>query len=129
MAGFVVVGFEMAVINLCADAPDRLAVAPRQPETGFTMIEERVPLPVKQPMHVLPQRRDPAWITAMEAVGQIDKAVAVAPAAKCGHLDTAISSRIPLARGACVGRIWRAGSGERHSRTIHHHWKRRRGKP
>jgi hypothetical protein len=52
------------------------------------MIEERVPLPVEQPMHVLPQRRDPAWITAMEAVGQIDKAVAVAPAAKFGHFDS-----------------------------------------
>jgi len=78
----------MAVIDLGADAPDRYAVAPCQPETGFAMIEERVPLPVEQPMRVLPQRRDPAWITAMEAVGKIDKAVAVAPAAKFGHFDS-----------------------------------------
>jgi len=39
-------------------------------------------------MHVLTQRRDPARIIAMEVVGQIDKAVTIAPAAKRGHFDS-----------------------------------------
>jgi len=45
----------------------------------------------------LPQRRDPAWITAVEAVGQIDKAVAVAPAAKFGYFDSATCDPFALA--------------------------------
>ena len=60
-------------------------------------------------MHVATQRRDPVRIIAMEAIGQIDKAIAVAPAAERGHLDSATSRRVPLACGASVGSIWRAG--------------------
>jgi len=108
------------VIDLGADAPDRYAVAARQPETGFAMIEERVPLPVEQPMHVLTQRRDPARIIAMEAVGQIDKAVAIAPAAKRGHFDSTTGDQFPFARGTRVGSI-RRGEGQGMRRLFHRH--------
>ena len=117
IAGLVAMGFEMEVIDLRADAPDRYAVAPCQPETGLAMIEERVPAPVEQPMHVTTQRRDPVRIIAMEAIGQVDKAIAVAPAAERGHLDRATFRRFPLGRGAGIGGIWRAGSGS----AIHQH--------
>jgi hypothetical protein len=110
-------GFEMEVIDLRADAPDRYAVAPCQPETGLAMIKERVPAPVEQPMHIAPQRRDPVRIIAMEAIGQVDKAIAVAPAAERGHLDRATFRQVPLAREASMGGIWRAGNGS----AIHHH--------
>src|SRR5438132_13113387 len=89
IAGLVAMGFEMEVINLRADAPDRHAIAPCQPETGLAMIEERVPIPVEQPVHVATQRRYPVRIITMEAIGQINKALAVSPAAECGHLDRA----------------------------------------
>jgi len=117
IAGLVAMGFEMEVIYLRADTSDRYAVAPCQPETGLAVIEEWVPAPVEQPMHVAAQRRDPVRIIAMEAIGQVDKAIAVAPAAERGHLDRATSRRVPLGLGASVGGIWCA---ER-ARAIHQH--------
>lgn len=54
----------------------------------------------------------------MKAIGQVDEAVAVAPAAERGHLDRATSRRVPLWRGASVGVIWRAWSAS----AIHQHW-------
>src|SRR6516164_10633034 len=95
IAGLVAVGLEMQVINLRTYAPNRCAVAPCQPKTGFAMIEERVPTPIEQPMHVAAQRWNPAWIIAMEAIGQVDKANAVAPVAERGHRNTASLCRRP----------------------------------
>src|SRR5205814_5637411 len=86
IAGLVAMGFEMKMIDLRTDAPDRHPVAPCQPETGLAVIEERVPAPVEQSMHVATQRRDSARMVAMEAIGQVDKAVAVAPAAERSRL-------------------------------------------
>ena len=111
IAGLVAMGFEMKVIDLRTDAPDRYAVAPCQPETGLTVIEERVPAPVEQPLHVTTQRRDPVWIIAMEAIGQVDKSIAVASTAERGHFDRATCRRFRLGRRAGVGGLWRAGSG------------------
>jgi hypothetical protein len=53
----------------------------------------------------------------MEVIRQIDKAVAVAPAAERGHLDRATSRRVPLRRRSGVRDIWRAGSAS----AIHEH--------
>jgi hypothetical protein len=109
--------FEMEVIDLRADTPDGYAVAPCQPETGLAMIKERVPAPVEHPMHVATQWRDPVRIIAMEAIGQIDKAMAVAPAAERSHLDRATFRQVPLGCGASMGGIWLAWSAS----AIHHH--------
>jgi hypothetical protein len=81
------------------------------------MIEERVSTAVEQPMHIATQRRDPVRIIAMEAIGQLDKAIAVAPAAERGHLDKATFRQVPLAREASMGGIWRDWNGS----AIHHH--------
>ena len=51
----------------------------------------------------------------MEAIGQIDKAIAVAPAAKFGHFDWATCRRFPFGREASLGSFRRAGSCERYS--------------
>ena len=117
IAGLVAMGLEMKMIDLRTDASDRHPVAPCQPETGLAVIEERVPAPVEQPMHVSTQRRDPVRIIAMKPIGQVDKAVAVAPAAKRGHLDRASCSRVAFRRGGSVRDIWRAGSAS----AIHQH--------
>jgi hypothetical protein len=53
----------------------------------------------------------------MEAIGQIDKAMAVAPAAERGHLDRATFRHVPLGCGASMGGIWLAWSAS----AIHHH--------
>jgi hypothetical protein len=42
----------------------------------------------------------------MEAIGQVDKAIAVAPAAERGHLDRATSRRGRHGRWAGARRIW-----------------------
>src|SRR4029077_7622701 len=115
VAGLVAMSFEMEVIDLRADTPDGYAVAPCQPETGLAVIQEGVLAPVDHPMHVAPQWRDPVWIIAMEAIGQVDKAIAVAPAAERGHLDRA--NFVPLGCRASMGGIWLAWS----TRAIHHH--------
>jgi hypothetical protein len=107
----------MEMIDLRADTPDGYAVAPCQPETRLAMIEERVPAAVEQPMHVATQRRDPVRIIAMEAIRQVDKAIAVAPAAERGDLDSATSRRGRLGRGAGVRGIWCAES----ARAMHQH--------
>jgi len=112
------VDLEMQVINLRTYAPNRCAVAPCQPKTGFAMIEERVPTPIEQPMHVAAQRWNPAWIIAMEAIGQVDKANAVAPVAERGHRNTASLCRRPLKCGTGIGSVRCVGSGQRHARAI-----------
>jgi hypothetical protein len=81
------------------------------------VIEERVPIPVEQPVHVSTQRRYPVRIITMEAIGQINKALAVSPAAECGHLDRATARRGPFKRAVGVSGIWCA---ER-ARAIHQH--------
>jgi hypothetical protein len=110
------------VIDLRTYAPDRYPVAPCQPKARLAVVEERVSPPVEQPMHVAAQRRDPVWIIAVKAVGQVDKAIAVAPAAERGHFDTATFRRLPLGCWAGIGSLWRARSEPRHARAIHQHW-------
>jgi hypothetical protein len=53
----------------------------------------------------------------MEAIGQIDKAMAVAPAAERGHLDRATFRQVPLGCGASMGGISLAWSAS----AIYHH--------
>jgi hypothetical protein len=53
----------------------------------------------------------------MKAIGQVDKAIAVAPAAERSHLDSATSRRGPLESGVRVSGIWRSESAS----GIHQH--------
>src|SRR5271167_2383877 len=71
-------------------------------------------------MRVLTQRRDPARIIAMEAVGQIDKSVAIAPAAKFCHFDSTTCDPFPFARGTRIGSIGR-GEGQGMRWLFHRH--------
>src|SRR5262249_21285620 len=67
------------------------------------------------------QRWNPAWIIAMESIGQVDKANAVAPVAERGHRNTATFRQLPLGRGTGMRSVRRAGGGPGHARAIRQH--------
>jgi hypothetical protein len=57
------------------DAADDRSIAARQEEVGVGMAVVRVLVAVHLQGHIHPQRRDPQWVTGVQAVWQVEESL------------------------------------------------------